>query len=247
MLAHGRSRERGESLLAEMRAKGNDRGRFYRADFASLAEVRGLAEAVAKDHPRLSVLINNAGIGSAGPDGRRRETSRDGHELRFAVNYLAGFLLTHLLLPALKAGRPSRIVNVASLGQHPLDFADVMLTRTYDGGRAYSQSKLAQIMFTLDLARDLEGSGVTATSLHPATYMDTTMVRHAGVSPISSVEQGAEAILNLAVGPVPEDRSGAFYNGLHPSQANAQAYDEAARRRLRDLSRRLAGLGAVRG
>src|SRR5262249_13229320 len=156
--------ERAEGLLAQMRAKGNAKGRFYLADFASLAEVRKLAHVIAQDHPRLHVLVNNAGIGSAGRQGRR-ETSRDGYELRFAVNYLAGFLLTGLLLPLLKASAPARIVNVASLGQQALDFEDVMLTRFYDGGRAYSQSKLAQIMFTLDLARELKGSGVSVTCL----------------------------------------------------------------------------------
>jgi NAD(P)-dependent dehydrogenase (short-subunit alcohol dehydrogenase family) len=241
VLVHGRDSGRGESLLAEMRAKGNGKGRFYRADLASLAETRALAEAVARDHPRLHVLINNAGLGS-GPRRNERSTSRDGNELRFAVNYLSGFLLTHLLLPLLQKSAPARIVNVASLGQQPLDFADVMLTRGYDGGRAYSQSKLAQIMFTFDLARELAGNGVTATALHPATYMNTTMVRQTGVAPMSSVEEGAEAILNLATSPVLAGETGVFYSGLSPARANAQAYDEKAREQLRRLSRSLTGL-----
>ncbi|HEX4568858.1 MAG TPA: SDR family NAD(P)-dependent oxidoreductase [Dongiaceae bacterium] len=240
VLVHGRDRARGDSLVAEMRAAGNGKGRFYPADLSSLVEVRRLAKTVLDNHPRLHLLINNAGIGG-GPARQRRDASRDGHELRFAVNYLAGFLLTRLLLDRLKASSPARIVNVASLGQHPLDFEDVMLTRGYDGARAYAQSKLAQIMFTLDLARELAGSGVTATSLHPATYMDTTMVRQAGVSPMSSVEEGAKAILNLAVSPQTEGETGVFYNGLHPARANAQAYDAAARERLRALSRKLTG------
>jgi len=241
VLVHGRDSVRGESLLAEMRAKGNDKGRFYRADLASLAETRSLAETVTRNHPRLHVLINNAGLGS-GPRRNERSTSRDGHELRFAVNYLSGFLLTHLLLPLLTKSVPARIVNVASLGQQPLDFADVMLTRGYDGGRAYSQSKLAQIMFTFDLARGLAGSGVTATALHPATYMATTMVRQSGVAPMSSTEEGAEAILNLAIAPARAGETGVFYNGLSPARANAQAYDEKARAQLRRLSRELTGL-----
>jgi NAD(P)-dependent dehydrogenase (short-subunit alcohol dehydrogenase family) len=102
--------------------------------------------------------------------------------LRFAVNYLSGFLLAYLLLTLLKASVPSRIVNVASLGQHPIDFEDVMLTRGYTGPRAYAQSKLAQIMFTIDLAQELSGSGVTVNALHPATYMNTTMVREGEAS-----------------------------------------------------------------
>jgi NAD(P)-dependent dehydrogenase (short-subunit alcohol dehydrogenase family) len=241
VLAHGRDKARGESLLAEMRAAGNGKGRFYAADLSSLAEVRRLAKAVLDNHPRLDVLINNAGLGS-GPRRQQRDESRDGHELRFAVNYLAGFLLTRLLLERLKASAPARIVNVASLGQHPLDFADVMLTRGYEGSRAYSQSKLAQIMLTFDLARELAGSGVTAAALHPATYMDTTMVRQAGVSPMSSVEEGAQAILKLAVSPAVEGETGVFYNGQSPARANSQAYDLAAREKLRRLSFALTGL-----
>jgi NAD(P)-dependent dehydrogenase (short-subunit alcohol dehydrogenase family) len=168
-----------------------------------------------------------------------------GHELRFAVNYLSGFLLARLLLPLLKASAPSRIVNVASLGQHPLDFDDVMLTKGYTGSRAYAQSKLAQIMFTVDLAQELDGSGVTVNALHPATYMNTTMVRQGGIAPISTVEQGGDAILHLAEGDDMEGKTGLFFNGMQPSKANAQAYDGAARQRLRALSLQLAGLPAV--
>src|SRR6185312_17368367 len=122
------------------------------------------------------------GIGSR-TQGAERRTSADGYELRFAVNYLSGFLLAHLLLPLIKAGAPSRIVNVASIGQHPIDFDDVMITRNYSGSRAYAQSKLSQVMFTIDLANELKGTGITVNSLHPATYMNTTMVRAAGTTP----------------------------------------------------------------
>jgi NAD(P)-dependent dehydrogenase (short-subunit alcohol dehydrogenase family) len=118
----------------------------------------------------------------------------------------------------------------------------VMLTRSYSGGRAYTQSKLAQIMMTFDLARELAGTGVTVTCLHPATYMDTTMVRQAGTAPISTVEEGADAILNLAVSPDLEGRTGLYFNRQREARADAQAYDAAARRRLRALSMRLTGL-----
>ncbi len=131
---------------------------------------------------------------------------------------------------------------VASAGRQPIDFADVMLTRGYSGARAYCQSKLAQVMFTFDLAEKLAGTGVTATCLHPATYMDTTMVRRAGVTPVSTVEQGADAILNLAASPALEGRSGLFFNGLHEARAHSQAYDAGARRRLWALSLKLTGL-----
>jgi NAD(P)-dependent dehydrogenase (short-subunit alcohol dehydrogenase family) len=151
-------------------------------------------------------------------------------------------MLTYLLLPLLKASAPSRIVNVASLGQHPIDFDDVMITRGYSGGRAYAQSKLSQIMFTIDLAGELGGSGVTVNSLHPATYMNTTMVRAGGITPMSTVEQGGEAILHLAVGDDVARKSGLFFNGMNEAKANPQAYDAAARERLRRLSLELTGL-----
>jgi NAD(P)-dependent dehydrogenase (short-subunit alcohol dehydrogenase family) len=201
--------------------------------------VRSLAEAVRRDHGRLDVLVNSAGIGSGGPPGRR-EQSPDGHELRFAVNYLAGYLLTRLLLPVLKASEPSRIVNVASLGQQPLEFDDVMLTKDYSGWRAYCQSKLAQILFTIDLAEELGGARITANCVHPATFMNTTMVRESGVAPMSTVEEGCEAILNLVLGE--GLGSGKFFNGLRPARANEQAYDPQARRQLGELSAELAGI-----
>jgi NAD(P)-dependent dehydrogenase (short-subunit alcohol dehydrogenase family) len=240
VLIHGRSRERAESLLGEIRKRGNNAAAFYQADLSSLAEVRELAARIRKEHERLDALINNAGIGSRS-GGAQRRTSAEGYELRFAVNYLAGFLLTRLLLPLIVASAPARIVNVASAGQYPIDFEDVMLTRGYDGGRAYAQSKLAQVMFTVDLAHELEGSGVTVNCLHPATYMDTTMVREGGISPISTVDEGAAAILNLVRSPALEGRSGLYFDRQRESRANPQAYDAAARDRLRRLSLELTG------
>jgi NAD(P)-dependent dehydrogenase (short-subunit alcohol dehydrogenase family) len=244
VLIHGRDKERAESLIAEIRGHGHAEPTFYQADLASLDSARALAQAVLAGHKRLDVFISNAGIGSR-TQGSERRTSADGHELRFAVNYLSGFLLACRLLPLLKTSVPSRIVNVASLGQHPIDFDDVMITKGYNGNRAYAQSKLAQIMFTIDLADELKGSGVTVNSLHPATYMNTTMVREGGITPISTVEQGGEAILHLATGDDVADKSGLFFNGLHETQANPQAYDAAARSRLRKLSLALTGLPAA--
>ena len=168
-----------------------------------------------------------------------------GFELQFAVNYLAGFLLTLLLLPLIKNSAPARIVNVSSAGQQPIDFDDVMLTCGYSGARAYCQSKLAQIMFTIDLAAALQGTGVTVTCLHPATYMDTSMVRRAGVRPLSTVEEGARAILNLATSPAVAGQTGLYFNGLREAKAQAQAYDAEARRRLQALTLELTGLSAA--
>ena len=238
VLVHGRDTARGAQVVADIERSGSA-ATFLKADLSGLAEVRGLANAVQDATDRLDILINNAGIGTAG--GVRQE-SADGYELRFAVNYLSGFLLTTLLLPLLRAAAPARIVNVSSAGQQAIDFADVMLMHDYSGARAYCQSKLAQVMFTFDLAEKLADTGVTATCLHPATYMDTTMVRRAGVTPVSTTEQGAEAILNLAVSSTLEGRTGLYFNGLREARAHSQAYDIEARRELRALSLKLAGL-----
>ncbi|MDX8435171.1 SDR family NAD(P)-dependent oxidoreductase [Mesorhizobium abyssinicae] len=234
VLVHGRDEGRGKAVASAIEAAGG-KAELVVADLSSLAEVRRLAEAVRARTNRLDILINNAGIGTAG-EASKRQVSADGYELRFAVNYLAGFLLTSELLPLLRASAPARIVNVASAGQQAIDFDDVMLTQGYSGVRAYCQSKLAQILFTVDLAGELKGSGVTVNALHPASYMDTTMVRQAGVTPWSSVETGADAILNLATSPALEGRSGLYFDGQRESRADAQAYDEKARRQLHSLS-----------
>jgi NAD(P)-dependent dehydrogenase (short-subunit alcohol dehydrogenase family) len=239
VLVHGRNEERGRQVVEEIGRQGAGSARFYAADLASLREVRGLAEAVLRDQDRLDVLINNAGIGSAPPE---RLVSEDGHELRFAVNYLSHYLLTRLLLPRIVASAPARIVNVASGAQTPIDFDDVMLTRDFSGSRAYAQSKLAQVLFTVDLADELEGTGVIVAALHPATFMDTEMVRRAGVEPRTSVAEGADAVMNLVTSA--EIPSGQYYSGLSPARANDQAYDEEARARLRRLSDELTGAPA---
>jgi NAD(P)-dependent dehydrogenase (short-subunit alcohol dehydrogenase family) len=233
VLLHGRDEARGQVAVEEIRARtGNGDLRLYLADLASLDEVGALADAVLGAEQRLDVLVNNAGIGGSGP---RRE-SRDGHELRFAVNYLAGYALTRRLLGLLRSSAPARIVNVASAGQKAIDFGDVMLERDYDGWDAYRQSKLAQVMFTFDLADELRGTGVTATCLHPATFMPTKMVTEGGIEPANTLEQGVEATLRLIRDPELENVSGVYFNGSSEARPDDQAYDEDARRRLRELS-----------
>lgn len=243
VLIHGRDAARAKALIDGIVKAGHMAPTFYQADLSSMAGTRELAAAVTRDHQRLDVFVSNAGIGSQS-DGPQRQESRDRHELRFAVNYLSGFLLARLLLPLLKAAAPSRVVNVASLGQHPIDFDDVMITKGYSGSRAYAQSKLSQIMFTIDLAAELKDAGITVNSLHPATYMNTTMVRAGGITPMSTVEQGGAAILHLVQGDDVAGKSGLFFNGLNEARANPQAYDADARRRLRALSLELTGLSS---
>ncbi|HSJ07306.1 MAG TPA: SDR family oxidoreductase [Longimicrobiales bacterium] len=237
VIVHGRNVERGNAVVAEITSAGAGSAAFYRADLASLDEVRRLAEEIRRDYDRIDVLVNNAGIWLAGSP--ERQVSADGHELHFAVNYLSGVLLTRLLLPIIRRSENGRIVNVASGAQVQIDFDDVMLERSYSPGRGYAQSKLAQVLFTMDLAAELEGDGITVTSLHPASLMDTPMVRGAGVAPRSTVEEGAQAVLNLVTSP--EVETGTYHDGLRPARAHDQAYDPAARGRLRELTHRLIG------
>jgi NAD(P)-dependent dehydrogenase (short-subunit alcohol dehydrogenase family) len=246
LLLHGRDPARGEATMREIReGTGNERLAFYLADFTSLAQVRALAEKILADRDRLDVLVNNAGIGGFTRGADRRAVSEDGHELRFAVNYLAPFLLTRLLEPLIVRSAPARIVNVSSAGQAAIDFDDVMLERAYSGIQAYRQSKLSQIMFTLDLAGELLKTGVTVNALHPATFMPTKMVLEGGARPMSSIEEGADATLRLVAGTDLDGVTGRYFDGQREAGAHAQAYDLDARRRLRELSAELVGLPAA--
>ena len=186
-------------------------------------------------HGRLDLLINNAGTGGNAAT-RRRETSVDGYELIFAVNYLSHFLLTRRLVPLLEAAAPSRVVNVASVGQLPLDFDDLMMEKRHVPFDAYRKSKLAMIMFTIDLAAELSARGVTVNSLHPASLMDTKMVREWFGNASSTVQEGVDALMKIAVSPALDGVTGRYFDGKKESRANAQAYDTAARARLWRLS-----------
>jgi NAD(P)-dependent dehydrogenase (short-subunit alcohol dehydrogenase family) len=237
VLVHGRNQERLEAILEDVRGQeGGGEARSYLADLSSLAAVRGLAERILADEGRLDVLVNNAGTVS-----RERRMSEDGVELTFAVNYLSHFLLTELLMPLQRNSGPARIVNVASAGQSPIDFSDPMLERDYDAMRAYSQSKLAQIMFTFELAERERNAGVTVNALHPASLMDTKMVRESFGYTMSTVEEGSEAVVRLAVSPEVEGITGTYFDGTSEARADRQAYDPQARERLWTLSEQLCG------
>ena len=239
LLLHGRDPKRGLEIVCEIKeATGNESIQFYRADLSSLREVLELARQLISDVTRLDVLVNNAGVGF-GQDTFKREVSQDGYELRFAVNYLAPYLLTERLISLLKASAPARIVNVASVGQAPLDFDNIMLTHGYSGVTAYRKSKLAMIIWTFDLAERLAGTGVTVNALHPASLMPTKMVLEARWQTISSVEEGLKATLRLVIDPALENVTGEYFDGLSLAKANAQAYDKTVRQRLAALSQEL--------
>ncbi len=241
VLLHGRNPAKGKAAVDEIRkATGNPDLHYFNADLASLRQTREMAATILKTQPRLDVLVNNAGIGPVSADSPRRESPK-GNEMFFAVNYLSGCVLARELLPLLRKSTPARIINVASIGQQALDFDDVMLKKSYDDARAYRQSKLAQIMFTIDLADELKDSGITVNCLHPATLMNTAMVRNSKVlpAPMTTTEQGADALEQLILSPKLATVTGAFYNSMEPGKANEQAYDAAARSRLRELTNAL--------
>ncbi|MBO0844622.1 MAG: SDR family NAD(P)-dependent oxidoreductase [Nocardioides sp.] len=242
LLLHGRDQAKLDQSAAEIAERhGLDEAPVtVRADFADLAQVRALAEEIAGLIDRLDVLVNNAGIGFGATD--QRDTSADGYELRFAVNYLASFDLTLRLLPLLHDnGDGARIVNVASIGQAPIDFDDVMLEHGYTGTRAYGQSKLALITAGFRLAQQLPAEQVTVNSLHPGTFMPTKIVREAGQDTVDSLEAGQNATHRLVTDPALDQVTGRFYNRSDVARAHESAYDAEVQRRLWQLSLDLTG------
>jgi NAD(P)-dependent dehydrogenase (short-subunit alcohol dehydrogenase family) len=238
LLLHGRDEAKLDAVAAELAPAET---RTLRADLSSLDEVRVLGESVLATTDRLDVLVNNAGIGSGLPVGRERAESRDGYELRFAVNYLAPFLLTQTLLPLLVASAPARVVHVASLGQHPLDFADLQLEQDYSGARAYRQSKLAQIISGFELASRLPAEQVTVTSVHPGTHMPTKIVlaEHGGSE--DALDIGVESLLRLIGDPALAGVTGRFFDRQREARVDPQAYEPEARAELWRRSLTLTG------
>jgi NAD(P)-dependent dehydrogenase (short-subunit alcohol dehydrogenase family) len=227
VLVHGRSRERVAEVVARLRAL-HAQAEGLVADLGSLAETAGLARAARAATATLDVLVNNAGVGF-GSDRWRRELSRDGYELRLAVNYLAPFLLVRELLAS---GPPPRaIVNVASIGQERIDLDDLMCTKGYDGQLAYRRSKLALVMATFDLAEELPA--VASTALHPGTLLNTAMVRDAGIRPLGPVSRGVDSVLHVLGAALDGQVSGLYFDETRPARAHPQAYDRDARQALR--------------
>lgn len=230
VLLHGRNRDKGNKVLSELRQQTvNEKLKYYNGDFASLQEVKTLGEEILSENKQIDVLINNVGIGSGIK--YKRELSKDGIELRFAVNYLAHVLLTEKLIKAM-IPKTSIIINVASVGQELINFSNLMLEKGYEGFFAYKQSKTALIMYTFDLAERLKSESIKVNAIHPASLMNTKMVMESFGYTLSTIEQGADAVENL----LNTNTSGKYYDGTQPSKAIAQAYDSKARASLKKIT-----------
>jgi NAD(P)-dependent dehydrogenase (short-subunit alcohol dehydrogenase family) len=244
----GRDKDRANAAADRIRARaGNPKLDLRLANLSRLADVRALGQAVVRSYPRLDTLVNNAGATFWS-----RETSADGIEMTFAVNYLSMFLLTNLLLDLLRASAPSRIVNVTSRrhAQARLDLSDIANPRTYSGTQAYARSKLCVLLFTYEMARRLDGTGVTVNAVHPG-FVATHFAEH-GLSPMSwmtklahgfaiSPKRGADAIINLASSPELAGVSGRYFVGRQPARSSTTSYDAQFGRRLWALSEHMTG------
>ena len=243
VLLHGRDPQKCQTVKDEIvNTSGNRRLECLTADFSSLAEVRQMAAAIRDGH--VDVLINNAGVLPAESQSGQRRYSKDGHDLCMAVNYLAPFLLTHLLLPLLRAAEAARIVNVSSAAQEPINFTDLMLEKYYSPMKAYSRSKLALAMFTFELDQRLKAEKITVNCLHPGSLLDTKMVRQTFGRPWGSAESGADVEVYVATAPELDGVSGVYFNRKNRSQAQSQAYDQQTRQKLWQISLELTGLAA---
>jgi NAD(P)-dependent dehydrogenase (short-subunit alcohol dehydrogenase family) len=233
LILHGRSSERLQQLRGELANSAADIT-VVRADFAELAQVRQLVAEIGMITDHISVLVNNAGVSPA----LERQVSAEGHELGFAVNYLAPFALTCGLLPLLQAGAPARVVNVASLNQTPVDFDNLALARSYTRPRAYSTSKFALVSAGMTLAERLDPDIITVNSLHPGTYMPTKMLDRPELS-IDTIESGMRSTLRLILDPELSGITGRFFDRATETQAHPEVYQPDSRNRLWDVSRRL--------
>lgn len=239
-----RNKENGETVSRDIGAKYSLIPDVVTADLSSQASIRRAAAELQGRYPRLHVLINNAGVIP-----RRREVTVDGLEMQLAVNHLAYFLLTTLLLPQLKAGAPSRIINVSS-GAHThagMDFDDLQAEQGYDPKQVYSRSKLANILFTYELARRLRGTGITANCLNPGVVATGMLADYMGVAPGAGTastfgakpEEGAETSIYLASSAEVERVTGKYFERKQARRSSRESYDEAPARRLWELSERM--------
>jgi len=244
-----RDKQRGENAISEIRSDtGNNSIELLLADLSSLQSVRELAQQFQAKYSKLHVLINNAGLFN-----QRRHVTPDGYEATFAINYLAPFLLTNLLLDELRSSTPSRIVNVSSVAHYNghIDFDDLNMEKTYGGWKAYQHSKLALVLFTRELAKKLQGTGVTVNSVHPGTVATNIWSRPMGplgfimAVPklfMTSPNKGAETVVYLASSPDAASTSGEYWDKLKVKKSSEESYNEEVGKRLWEVSEKLTSL-----
>jgi len=233
LLLHGRDDTKLDLVKEEIARKtGNQQLDTYLADFSSLQQITDMGRKISSEQEELHVLINNAGLVSKG-----YEETIDGVELTFQVNYLSQFLLTHLLLPLLRDSAPARIVNVSSIGQATIQFDREAYRNNYNMMEAYNQSKLAVVLFTIELDKRLENSEITVNAVHPGTLLDTNLVDDAGLNVWGKPESGGEVLRYLATADEVKGISGEFFNEKSKAQAKPQAYGEQARELLWKMSK----------
>ena len=250
LVIHGRNRIKAEETVQEIKAStGNQQVSYLLADFSDLDQVKMLARDFKDRFDKLHVLVNNTGAFF-----NKRIQTPYGVEKTFLVNHLAPFTLTNLLLDTLKGSTPARIVNVSSDGhkQGKLDFEDLKMNKGYFGMKAYGRSKLANILFTYELARRLEGTGVVVNALHPGHIATNIWKNDFGfIGPVLkwfmsrialTPEEGAENSIYLATAPDLEGVSGKYFTKNEPAQSSPASYDEETARRLWDVSADLATL-----
>jgi retinol dehydrogenase 14 len=239
VVIHGRSASRLQQVAGEIARATGTRPETLQADFASLAQVRSCAEEIIRRWKRLDVLVHNAGVFV-----QQRTLTIDGFESTFAVNHLAPFLLTHLLMGLLKQSAPARIVVVSSITHvnSPCDFDNLQGERSYDGRKAYSLSKLANALFTVELAQRLQGCGVTVNCLHPGVVATKLLREGFGSMAAASTAQGAETSVYLASSPDVEPVSGRYFVNCREATPSPLVHDAAIRRRLWERSELLTGI-----
>jgi NAD(P)-dependent dehydrogenase (short-subunit alcohol dehydrogenase family) len=237
VLLHGRNSGRADRVLNEIKkATGNDRIKAFIADLASLTQVRNRAEQVLEKHDRLDVLINNAGVYET-----RHRISDDGFEMTFAVNHLAPFLLTLLLLDLIIKSSPGRIINVSSqVHASGIDFGNLQAEKHFSAYEAYSLSKLCNVLFTYELAERLKGNGITVNCLHPGV-IDTKLLKAGWGMGGSPVTQGSKTSVYLATASELSTVTGKYFKDMKPTKSSQISYDAETRKRLWRISEQLTG------
>lgn len=245
VLVHGRNASLGKTVLEEIRKHSqNDNLELFIADFASLKQVRRLADEIHKKHPRLDVLVNNAGVYM-----RQRQLTEDGFEMTFAVNHLAPFLLTNLLQDLLKKSAPSKIINVSSMAHQGarFDLGDLQGEASFEPYDAYSRSKLANLLFTYELARRLENSGVTVNALHPGVIATKMLKASFGSFGGRSVEEGAARIAYLINTPGIKKISGRYFVNNKEQMSSPISRDEKLQKQFWTVSEKMVELSLGKG